>query len=136
MSREDGDIYEQQAEEICLALGYQVIRPSVGNQHSWDRIINGKKVQIKKRGVDASKPNNIRLVTSRTSSEVVYKSSDVDFFAIFWSQRWFVIPSDVLADNQGDIPNGLHMPSIANYQRRWDLLAGGRVVHEVQSVMF
>ncbi len=136
MSREDGDIYEQQAEEICLALSYQVIRPPVGNQRSWDRLVNGKRLQIKKRGIDTSKPNNIRLVTSLTSSEVVYNANDVDAFAIFWAQCWFVIPSSALADSSGDIRNGLYMPNFNDYQRRWDVLAGAHVAQEVQAVMF
>lgn len=136
MSREIGDIYEQQAEEICRALGYQVIRPEAGNQRAWDRLVNGKRLQIKKRCVEDSKQNNIRLVTSVTSSKAVYRSHDVDAFAIFWGECWYVIPSDVLADENGDIGNGLHMPKFAHYARRWDLLAGGRVEHDVQTVMF
>jgi len=136
MSREDGDIYEQQVEEICRALGYQVIAPPAGNNKDWDRIVNGFRVQIKKRGVDATKPNCIRLVTSLSSSEAAYHSNDVDAFAIFWRQCWYVIPADSLADTAGHIGNGLHMPKYAHYARRWDLLAGGKVEHDVQKVMF
>ena len=136
MSRDDGEIYEQQADEICLALGYQVAKPSVGNQRSWDRLVNSKRVQIKKRGIDTSKPNNIRLVTSRTSSEIVYRASDVDVFAIYWSKCWFVIPSVALADSNGDIRNGLYMPNFFDFRRRWDVLDGARIACEVQAEMF
>lgn len=136
MSRDDGNFYEQVAEHICKGLGYQVLTPSVGNQSSWDRIVNGHKLQIKKRCVDESKPNNIRLVTSRSSSEPVYKTADVDAFAIYWRDEWFVFPSEVIADESGVIRNGLYMPSVFKFQGRWDVLAGVHVAVDVQGVLF
>jgi hypothetical protein len=136
VSRQDGDIYEIQAEHICRALGYQVIRPTAGNQHSWDRLVNGRRLQIKKRCVDQSKPNNIRLVTNLSSSAVVYDSAEVDAFAIFWRDEWFVFPAAAIADAEGKIHNGVYMPELFSYSGRWDVLAGSRVPHEVQAVLF
>ncbi len=136
MSREDGSFYEQVAEHICKGLGYQVLTPDVGNQRSWDRIVNGNRLQIKKRSVDDSKPNNIRLVTSLSSSENVYSINDVDAFAIFWRDEWFVFLSFVIADDAGVIRNGLYMPSVFQFKRRWDVLAGERVSVDVQGVLF
>ena len=136
MSREDGDIYEQQVEEICRALGYQVIAPPAGNNKDWDRIVNGLRVQIKKRSVDTTKPNCIRLVTNLSSAAVVYAANAVDAFVIWWGGRWYVIPSAAMADSNGDIRNGVYMPAYDAYVRRWDALAGARVEHDVQTVMF
>lgn len=136
MSRELGDIYEQHVEHICKALGYQVFLPSVGNQRSWDMRVNGLRLQVKKRCIDASKPNNIRLVTSKSSSEVVYHVDDVDVFAIYWSDKWFVLASNVIADQSGAIRNGVHMPSISQFAGRWDVLSGSHVIVESQGVLF
>jgi hypothetical protein len=136
MSKELGDIYEQLVEHICKALGYQVLPPSVGNQHSWDMRVNGLRLQVKKRCIDASKPNNIRLVTSKSSSEIVYHVDDVDAFAIYWSDKWFVLASNVIADQSGAIRNGVHMPSISKFAGRWDVLSGAHVIVESQGVLF
>ena len=136
MSRELGDIYEQHVEHICKALGFQVLPPSVGNQHSWDMRVNGLRLQVKKRCIDASKPNNIRLVTSKSSSEIVYHVDDVDAFAIYWSDKWFVFASDVIADQSGAIRNGVYMPSVADFRGRWDVLSGAHVIVESQKVLF
>lgn len=136
MSRDVGDIYEKHVEHICKALGYQVLPPSAGNQHSWDMLVNGLRLQVKKRCIDASKPNNIRLVTSRSSSEAVYHTDDVDAFAIYWSDQWFVFLSDAIADSQGVIRNGVHMPSVSQFSGRWDVLNGRRVPVDVQGVLF
>ena len=136
LSRDVGDRFEQHVEHICKALGYQVLLPSVCNQHSWDMIVNGARLQVKKRGIDTSKPNNIRLVTSRSSSEVVYHVADVDAFAIYWSDRWFVFASEVIADQAGAIRNGVYMPSIAQFGGRWDVLSGAHVIVESQGVLF
>lgn len=136
MSREDGSIYEMQFEHICRALGYSVSRPAVGNQRAWDRIVNGLKVQIKKRSVDATKPNNIRLVTNLSSSRVVYETSEVDVFAVFWASEWYVIPSSSIASSCGQIGNGVHMPSVMHFRGRWDVFAGSTVKHEMQATLF
>ena len=136
MSRDEGNLYEQIAEHICKGLGYQVLRPSVGNQSSWDRIVNGSRLQIKKRCVDESKPNNIRLVTNLSSSQPVYRTDDVDAFAIFWRDEWFVFPSAAIAESDGVIRNGLYMPSVFQFKSRWDVLAGERVAVDVQGILF
>jgi hypothetical protein len=136
VSRELGDIYEQHAEHICKALGYQVLLPTVGNQHAWDMRVNGLRLQVKKRCIDASKPNNIRLVTSKSSSEIVYHVGDVDAFAIYWSDKWFVFASDVIADQVGGIRNGLHMPSLFRFAGKWEVLSGSHVTVESQGVLF
>ena len=136
MSRDEGNLYEQIAEHICKGLWYQVLKPSVGNQSSWDRIVNGNRLQIKKRCIDESKPNNIRLVTSLSSSEPVYSAADVDAFAIFWRDDWFVFPSASIADADGVIKNGLYMPSVFCFRNQWAVLAGERVSVDVQGVLF
>lgn len=135
-SKEVGDIYEQHVEHICKALGYQVLPPTAVNQQAWDMRVNGLRLQVKKRCVDASKPNNIRLVTSKSSSEPVYHIDDVDAFAIFWSDAWFVFASRAIADELGVIRNGLYMPSVSQYRGRWDVLTGSRVDVDVQGVLF
>jgi hypothetical protein len=132
VSREDGDIYEDQFEQVCHALRYQVIRPQVGNQRAWDRMVNGNRVQVKKRGIDLSKPNNIRLITSRSSSECVYNIDSVDFFAIFWDHDWYIVPASRIADKLGNIKNGIYMPSVSEFKRRWDVLDGERVTFSCQ----
>lgn len=136
MSRDEGNFYEQIAEHVCKGLGYQVLKPTVGNQSSWDRIVNGNRLQIKKRCVDDSKPNNIRLVTNLSSSQPVYHTDDVDAFAIFWRDDWFVFPSAAIAEADGVIRNGLHMPSVFQFKNRWDVLAGERVSVDVQGLLF
>lgn len=136
VSRDEGNFYERIAEHICKGLGYQVTRPAVGNQASWDRIVNGHRLQIKKRCVDDSKPNNIRLVTSLSSSRVVYGTADVDAFAIFWSDEWFVFPSQAIAEPDGVIRNGLYMPLVFQFKNRWSVLDGERVAIDVQGVLF
>ena len=136
VSREDGSVYEMQFENICMALGYSVSRPLVGNQRAWDRIVNGLKVQVKKRSVDATKPNNIRLVTSLSSSRIVYQTSEVDVFAIFWSCQWYIVPSSAIASKSGVIGNGVYMPSVIAFQQRWDVFSGSTVAHEMQTMLF
>lgn len=136
MSRELGDIYEQHVRHICKAIGYQVLMPAAGNQQSWDMRVNGLRLQVKKRCIDESKPNNIRLVTSKSSSAFVYSVDDVDAFAIHWSDKWFVFGSHVVADECGLIRNGLHMPSLSAFAGRWDVLAGSHVIVELQGVLF
>ncbi len=136
MSKELGDIYEQLVEHICKALGYQVLPPVARNQQSWDMRVNGLRLQVKKRCIDTSKPNNIRLVTSKSSSEVVYHVDDVDAFAIYWSDKWFVFSSGVIADQVGAIRNGLHMPSLSRFAGKWEVLSGSHVTVESQGVLF
>jgi len=136
MSRDVGDIYEQHVEHICVALGYQVIKPTCGNQRSWDMVVNGKRVQVKKRCVDETKPNNIRLVTSLSSSEQVYDAADVDAFAIYWKDVWFVFPSEAIADADGVIRNGIYMPLVEPFKNRWEVLRGERVRVQTQSTLF
>lgn len=136
MSRDIGEVYEQHVQHICKALGYQVIKPSCGNQRSWDMIVNGNRLQVKKRCVDLSKPNNIRLVTSVSSSEPVYAASDVDAFAIHWRDEWFVFPATAIADENGVIRNGIHMPAVAAFKGQWCVLDGVRVQVDVQPTLF
>ncbi len=136
MSRDEGSFYEQVAEHVCKALGYQVLHPQVGNQRSWDRKVNGARLQVKKRCVDESKPNNIRLVTNLSSSQQVYHTADVDAFAIFWRDEWYVFPSSAIADSDGSIKNGLYMPSVFQFKNRWNVLDGDRVCVDVQQVLF
>jgi len=136
MSRTDGDFYERFFEQLCQNRGFQVIWPEAANQHAWDLLVNGKKVQVKKRCVDSSKPNNIRLVTSRSSSEVVYATATVDVFAIYWRDDWYIVPASAIAKHDGSVGNGIHMPAIYAYRRRWDVLQGARIEHDTQTVMF
>ena len=136
MSRDEGNLYELYAEHICKALGYQVLKPSTGNQAAWDRIVNGNRLQVKKRCIDESKPNNIRLVTNLSSSVNVASTDEVDAFAIFWRDDWFVFRSGVIADHCGAIRNGLYMPSVLAFKNRWDVLAGSRIDADIQGVLF
>lgn len=132
LSRTDGDVCETQAMIACERLGYQVIPAAAGNQRAWDLLVNGLRLQVKKRSVDATKPNNIRLVTSRSSSIVAYTTAEVDAFAIRWCDDWFVFLSVAIADASGAIKNGLWMPRVFHFRNNWAALGGSTIRCHVQ----
>lgn len=132
MSRTDGDVYETQAVIACERLGFQVVRAAAGNQRAWDLLVNGLRLQVKKRSIDATKPKNIRLVTSRSSSIVAYTTQEVDAFAVYWDSDWYVFLSSAIAEHDGAIRNGLWMPRVFHFRNTWGVLAGARVRCDVQ----
>lgn len=129
----DGKRYVEYAVEICTSLGYQVIAPAGENHMPWDITVNGFRVQVKKRGIDTSKANNIRLKTAIGSGKIAYHSNDVDAFAVFWSSRWFVIPSSFLRLPCGGIGNGIYMPRVMAFADRWSVLEGTAVDYDRQT---
>lgn len=110
------------AAEICESLGMNVFVPPRETNRPWDMVVNANKVQVKKRGICTSKPNNIRLVTALGSNKSVYSLTDFYAVAIHWSNRWYVVPSQVLARPDGSLRNGIYMPSIAEWVNRWSIL--------------
>ena len=132
MSCAIGSEFERRASCICEALGYQVIEPAKQNHAHWDRLINGHRTQIKKRRIDPFSPNRVRLITNMSSSVVVCTTQDVDAFAIYWGTDWYVFPADRVADGGGVIRNNIHMPRLAAFKDRWDVLAGGKIDYDRQ----
>ncbi len=133
MSCAIGAEFERKASEICELLGYQVIEPAKQNHAHWDRLINGHRTQIKKRWIDPFSPNRVRLITGMSSSVIVCTTQDVDAFAIFWGDDWYVFPADRVADRNGVIRNNIHMPALAAFRDRWDVLDGSRIDYDRQT---
>ncbi len=132
MSVKDGAEYVSHAAEICDSLGYSVFVPERETCGPWDLLVNEKRVQVKKRSVCTSKPNNIRLRTSNGPATDAYTLSEVDVFAIHWRSFWYVIPSEFLARQDGTVRNGIYMPDVAEWVNRWEVLDGSRVVYAMQ----
>lgn len=132
LSRREGDKYEAEAIRICESRGFHVVQASAGNQKSWDLLVNGMRLQVKGRSIDMTKPNNIRLVTNRTSSIVVYTARDVDAFAIKWDGDWYTFLATAIAMPDGQIRNGLYMPKVFHFRNMWSVLCGHTVFRDVQ----
>lgn len=132
MSVSDGRQFVCYAADICEQLGYSVWVPTKETCGPWDMIVNNHKVQVKKRGVCTSKPNNVRLKTALGPAVDVYATKDVDAFCIHWKDRWYVVPSHAVARVDGVIRNGIYMPSLAEWVDRWDVLDGRRYAMSMQ----
>lgn len=136
MSIAEGDKYQDEAMAICRSLGYQVIQPIHKNNAAWDFIVNGKKVQIKKRTVDATNPHRVRLVTSLSASVEICTTKEVDAFAIYWREGWYVFPSDVVADYRGVIKNRVLMNRVGHFKNCWSVLKGDSIDYDRQGLLF
>jgi hypothetical protein len=123
MSVSEGHRFVMYAAEICESLGMHVFVPPRENNKPWDMLANGNKVQVKKRGVCTSKPNNVRLVTANGSNASVYSVNDFVAVAIHWRNNWYVIPSRILSRPDGSLRNGIYMPHVAEWVNRWSILA-------------
>lgn len=135
MSLADGKRHELLAMIECERRGYSCAKASAGNQKHWDLIVNGLRLQVKKRSIDMTKPNNIRLVTSRTSSAVVYSLADVDAFALMWRCEWYVFLASYVADLNGLIRNGIYMPNVMHFRNKWGVLVG-QIASQPQMQLF
>lgn len=124
MSVSEGREYVGHAAAICESLGINVFVPARETCRPWDMIANGKKVQVKKRGVCTSKPNNVRLVTAYGAAKAVYSTKDFDVLALHWKGSWYVAPVHVFAKPCGSLRNGIYMPSIAEWINKWGILSG------------
>lgn len=118
--------------EICLGLGFSVFIPSKETCGPWDMLVNDMRVQVKTRASQKEQRNRVRLRTYMGSGKVAYASKDVDVFVIQHFGRWYVIPSDFLANKKGEIGNGIYMPTVGPWADRWDVLDGARVAYEHQ----
>lgn len=136
MSIEEGDKYQKIAADICRSLGYQVIEPTNKNNSRWDYVVNGKKLQVKKRTVDSFTPNRVRLVTNLSASVEICTTKQVDAFAIYWMEGWYVFPSHVVADYRGVIKNKVLMNRVGHFKNCWSVLNGDWIDYDRQGFLF
>lgn len=122
---------EEHVIHICESLGYYVWRPPHGNPN-WDILVNNKRVEIKSRSSRPGNKTSIELSTAKRQTNVVCTLKDVDFFVVFYDQRWFVFPSSAIANLRGDIPNRIRVADIAGYRDAWRVLEGDSVCCERQ----
>jgi hypothetical protein len=120
-----GRSFEQMAAEICRSHGYSVFQPDRELHQKWDLIVNGKRLQVKKR---CWSPKRGRSMSYRRSIDIsakgmAYSTQDVDAFAIFYDFEWFVFLSDLVATD-GVVKTSLSYLFISPHRNRWDVLAG------------
>jgi hypothetical protein len=130
-AEDNGKRAEEMAAEICLSLGYSVI-PSESQNSTWDLIVNGLRVQVKKRTMGPWRGSNIEMKTSARSTGVAYKAGDVDVFAIVLGGSWYVVPSSAISRDDGSVPNIIKLQSIYPFLNAWHLMDGGRHITERQ----
>ena len=132
----EGDKFQAEAAAICESLGYQVIPPIKKNNRGWDLLVNGKKVQVKKRSIDTTNPHRVRLVTNLSASVEICTVTEVDAFAIHWRGNWYVFPSSAIADYRGVVKNRVLMRTVGHYRDCWSVLKGDRMDHDSQGFLF
>jgi hypothetical protein len=132
MSVAAGNKCVEMVAEICQQLGYSVWLPEKETLTPCDMKVNGLVVQVKDRQSHKERPNRVRLKTHFGSGTVAYMSQDFDAIVIRWFSQWYVIPSHAISRHGGEIKNGIHMPSVAEWMDRWDVLDGQRVVYAQQ----
>lgn len=114
---------EEQVAEICESLGYRVCMAKSSNPN-WDVLVNGRRVEIKRRLRRKSQMYQIELSTQKRQSGVACKTSEVDAFVINLDAEWFVFPSLAVSRPNGDIPNRITIRTFASYKDAWHVLEG------------
>lgn len=122
---------EEMVEEICLALGFRVVS-SQNRKDPWDLIVNGLRVQVKKRTTNPSRPSMVELKTAARASGVAYRQGEIDALVILLDGVWFVFNVSAVADHRGDVPNSFTISSFSMFRDAWHVLNGGSVQCERQ----
>jgi|688.fasta_scaffold702026_2 hypothetical protein len=127
----NGKRAEEMAAEICLSLGYSVTH-SASQNSTWDLIVNGLRVQVKKRTIGHWTRSSIEMKTSARGTGIAYKAGEVDVFAIVISGSWYVVPSGAISRDDGSVPNDIRIVSIYPFIDAWHLLNGAKHMSERQ----
>jgi hypothetical protein len=121
-----GKMCEEMATHICESLGYDV-RPAPSRTSAFDLVVNGVRLQVKKRTTRSSRPNRIEMKTSRRGGVYAYTTSEVDAFAVLCDGQWFVFPSQCVADELGRVPNDIDVRRVSKFENAWHVLCGGSI---------
>jgi hypothetical protein len=119
------------AEEICISLGFRV-SPSQSRKDPWDLLINGLRVQVKKRTTNRHRPAMVELRTAARASGVAYRRGEIDALVIMLDDVWFVFHASVVANENGDLPNSLRVNSFSMFRDAWHVLDGATLSVERQ----
>jgi len=123
-AQSSGMLCEEMVSEICQSLGYDV-RCAPAKHSLFDLVVNGVRLQVKKRTTRATRPNRIEMKTSKRGERFAYTTADVDAFAILCDGIWLVFPAAAVADGLGRIPNDLDVRSVLQFVNGWRVLEGG-----------
>lgn len=126
-----GQRCEEMAADICRCLGFHVADPP-SRRSPYDWVVNGKRLQVKRRTTNPSRRGRFELKTSMRGKGYAYCSSDLDAFAVLFDGAWIVFPVAVVATEDGFIPNDIPVKRVAAYRDCWNVLAGDHVPCERQ----
>lgn len=134
--KELGDATEIAVERHCIAFGFQVLHPKTQNA-KFDRLINGKRVQIKsrkKRRFAGQTGFHIELDPGGPSHP--YSLNEVEAFVLYWDVRWFIFPADFISGEDGRIKNSLDVRRVFGFENAWHVLDGEHVRFDRQLPLF
>lgn len=122
---------EEMVVEICESLGYSVIRSECYTS-TWDLMVNGLRVQVKKRTTRSSRPSGVEMRTAARRNGVSYGPGEIDAFVFYVDGRWSVVPAARMCLCDGSIPNNVSMKLLDGFRDAWHVLAGASVPCERQ----
>lgn len=122
---------EEMAAEICESIGFSVF-PAPRNFFAYDLIVNGRRLQVKRRTTRPSERYRVEMKTSMRGAGYSYLAKDLDAFALLLNGEWFVFPVDAVSRIDGTIPNRILISSIAQYRDLWSVLGGEEIKCERQ----
>lgn len=122
---------EEMVVEICESLGYSVF-PSTNHSSTWDLMVNGLRVQVKKRTTRLGRCSTVEMKTSARGKAFAYGPGEIDVFVFHLDGHWAVVPSAAMSRDDGSIPNSVSVKFIEGFRDAWHALAGSPVQCERQ----
>jgi hypothetical protein len=122
---------EEMVVEICESLGYSVF-PSTNHCSTWDLMVNGLRVQVKKRTTRARHGSAVEMKTSARGKAFAYRPREIDVFVFYLDGHWSVVPSAAMSRDDGSIPNRISVKLIEGFRDAWHAMAGSPVQCERQ----
>lgn len=114
------------------ACGITSVADVSGMQRPYDIVVCGKKVQCKFRSKNRS--NVVKIRNSHRATGGWYSDGEVDFFAIAYGKRHFVVPYSALTRHDGTFVNDIHVSRLWKFQDAWDIR--GTSVPKVRGWLF
>lgn len=118
---QDGRNCEKMAEDVCTYLGYAVTRPQ-SRTAPWDLLVNGLRVQVKKRSTVNRRGNTIQLRSS--ANKIAYFPGQIDVFVFLFDGEWFVLPANAISNACGYIRNNISPRELNQFRNAWSVLSG------------
>jgi hypothetical protein len=101
------------------ACGPDSVRDVSDKQRPYDLLVCGKKVQCKYRSRNNS--GSVKIRNSHRASGGWYADSEVDFFAIAYGSRHFVVPYKSLKRQDGTFLNDMNVSRLWRYENAWNI---------------